>query len=203
MSRPVSYDLSWRYHSDDDLRRWLSFYRRRLALFDEEVPEGSEFRDDTRAFLAMLVEDADAEDTERDRCAKLGVPRDRQRFGDTFLADLKRRVMLAALVTYHLGAELATERNGKAQGPCPICLHGENCFTVYSNDPEDEHYYCFRCGARGDCFSAIMQAHNCSFPQAVERLANELGIPVPDTRVVTIHTQEDARLASLPGRVAD
>jgi hypothetical protein len=41
-------DDSWRYLSDDDLRRWLAFYRRRLALFDEETPPG-EFNEDTRA----------------------------------------------------------------------------------------------------------------------------------------------------------
>jgi hypothetical protein len=201
MSRAISYDLSWRYHSDDDLRRWLSFYRRRLALFDEEIPEGTEFRDDTRAYLTMLVGDAEAEDAKRDRCATLGVPRDRQRFDELFLNDLKRRVMLDDLLIYRLNADLGKERNGKRQGPCPVCERGENCFTVYVTDQNDQHYYCFRCGTRGDCYGAMMQAYNCSFREAVEKLAAEINLPVP--AAPRHQKQPDARLASLPGRVAD
>jgi hypothetical protein len=194
-------DDSWRYLSDDDLRRWLAFYRRRLALFDEETPPG-EFNEDTRAYLAVLIADAEAEDKRRDKCVPLGVPRDRPRFDDLFLSDLKRRIVLDVLCQYQLGAELGKERHGKRQGPCPICKRGENCFTVYTGDPDDQHYYCFRCGARGDCFGAVMQAHGCTFPEAVATLAGECGIPIPTGRAVA-RPQEDARLASLPGRMAD
>jgi hypothetical protein len=200
MSRTTTYDASWRYLSDDDLRRWLSFYRRRLLLFDEEHPD-DEYRDESRAFLAMLVEDATAEDAKRDRCATLGVPRDRQRFGDDFLADLKRRVMLDELVRYQLGAELGKERGGKRQGPCPICRHGENCFTVYLSDPDDQHYYCFRCGARGDCYGAMMQANGGTFPQAVEMLAFEAGIALPAPPPPL--ARDETRYAALPGRAAE
>jgi DNA primase len=93
---------------------------------------------------------------------------------------------------------LGKERGGKRQGPCPICKRGSTCFTVYVKDEADQHYWCFRCGARGDCFNAMMQAWGYSFPEAVKHLADEYHIPLPDPKAA-----EKARLASLPGRVAD
>lgn len=201
MSTAVSSDRSWRFLSDDDLRTWLAFYRRRLALLDVECDAAT--REDTRAYLAMLVADAEAEDAQRDRCVALGVPRDRARFPAGWLDELKRRVRLDQLCEYEMGATLGKERGGKRQGPCPLCKRGENCFTVYTADEADQHFYCFRCGARGDAIGAIMQTYGDSFPDAVARLARYGGIPLPPPPTTASVTRPDARLASLPGRLAD
>jgi hypothetical protein len=166
---------------DDALRRYSAQYRRRLALLDQEVPE--DIRESTRAYLAALVEDAGREQARREKCVALGIPIEGDRFPADFLDVLRRSTRLDALCEYHLGAQLGKERGGKRQGPCPICKHGSNCFTVYLSDQADQHYWCFRCGARGNCFQAMMQAWGYNFPEAVKHLADEYHIPLPATKI--------------------
>lgn len=201
MSTAIAYDRSWRFLSDDDLRRWLTFYRRRLALVAVECDDDT--RAETRDYLAMLVADAEAEDAQRDRCVSLGIPRDRTRFAPEWLDELKRRIRLDALCEHEMGATLGKERRGKRQGPCPLCGHGENCFTVYIADDADQHYYCFRCGRRGDAIGAMMETYRESFVDAVARLARHGNIPLPPPPTAATGSRHDARLASLPGRLAD
>lgn len=175
---PVPYDRSWRLLPDEELRRWLGFYRRRLALVDAEVADPFE-REPTRQFLALLVGDAGREEAGRRRAADLGVPRERDQFPADFIADLKARVKLDELLEYEAGARLGREVGGKRQGPCPLCRRGANCFTVYVADAADQHYYCFRCGARGDAITAIMQVYGEPFRAAVEHLARNGHVPLP------------------------
>jgi hypothetical protein len=174
---PRPRDTSWADLDDDALRRYSTQYRRRLALLDQEVPE--DIRESTRAFLEALIEDAQREHLRREKCVALGIPREGDRFPADFLDRLRRETRLDILCEYHMGARLGRERQGKRQGPCPVCKHGSNCFTVYVADPDDQHYWCFRCGARGNCFNAMMQAWGYSFPEAVKHLADEYHIPLP------------------------
>lgn len=193
-------DNTWRDLTDEELRRYLTSYRRRLVLVDEEVPAG-EVREHTRAFLVALVETATAEDKRRDRAAVLGVPRDVNRFPEDWLADLKTRVMLDTLLEYEAGARLGRpNREGTRRGSCPFCKSSEHsdCFSVHTGDPADQWFYCFRCQCRGDAISAIMLAWGETFPQAVEHLARNGNVALPDPKEA-----ERARLAALPGRVAD
>jgi hypothetical protein len=168
----VTYDRSWQLLTDDDLRRSLTMHRRALALVED---------DETRDFLAALVEDGAREDGRRDRAAALGVPRDAARFTADTLADIKGRIHLDQLCEHELGARLGRERHGVRRGPCPLCKPSEHsdCFAVHVADTADQWYYCHRCLATGDCFSAIMQACGVEFPEAVERLAREGGVPLP------------------------
>src|SRR5690606_14257843 len=49
-------------------------------------------------------------------------------------------------------------------------------FTV--NDRKG-FYHCFATGEHGDIFTFLMKAEGLSFPEAVERLAQEAGVPIP------------------------
>ena len=178
---------SWGLLSDEELRRWSAFYRRRLALVDAEVASPFE-REPTRQFLAMLVADAAIEEAKRERAdgapagAGRGVPREPDRFPAEFVADLKARVRLDQLLEYEAGARLGrASASGVRRGPCPFCRASASslCLAVYTADERDQHYWCFRCGAAGDAISAIMQAYGDPFPRAVERLADLGGIPLP------------------------
>jgi hypothetical protein len=188
------YDNSWRNLSDEEIGRWLAMYQRDRATAGEEV--AADVLASTCAFLDQLIADAKAEQARRKR---LHLPTSPARYTDDFLADLKRRIALDEMCEYELGARLGRKSaSGIRQGPCPICRHGDHCFTVYLRDGEEQRYYCYRCQARGDAISVIMQAYGDTFPEAVARLCKFGHVPLPDPQEA-----RRARFASLPGRVAD
>lgn len=174
-------DRSWQLLTDEELRRWLALYRRRLALVDAEIRDPFE-REPTRQYLAMLVGDAEREEAGRERAAELGVPRERDQFPQAFIADLKSRIKFDELLEYEAGARLGRAKaRGVRRGPCPFCRASESsdCFAVHTAEATDQWYHCFRCAAAGDAISAIMQAYGDSFRSAVERLARSGNIPLP------------------------
>jgi DNA primase len=67
-------------------------------------------------------------------------------------------------------------RGREHTGLCPFHNEKSPSFTV--ND-EKGFYHCFGCGAHGYIFDFIMQTEGLSFPEAVERLAIEAGMPIP------------------------
>jgi DNA primase len=88
-----------------------------------------------------------------------------------FLEELRVRTPLAPLI----GRRVRIERSGRQwRACCPF--HGEKTPSFYIYD---DHYHCFGCGAHGDALTFIMETEGASFPEAVERLANEAGLEVP------------------------
>jgi len=174
----VRYESSWRGLADEELRHYLTTYRRRLVLLDADVPD-PDVRESTRAFLALLITDAEREDALRERAAAAGVPRDHPRFPPGWLVDLKARVPLDELCESLFSVDLGRLTSGSRRGPCPLCGHGRDCFVVYLGDREDEHYKCYRCQAGGDAINAIRQKLGLPFVQAVEFLAQHAGVPLP------------------------
>ena len=88
-----------------------------------------------------------------------------------FLDELRARTPIAAVI----GRRVKLTRNGRLwKACCPF--HGEKTpsFVVY-----DDHYHCFGCGAHGDAVSFVMQSQGASFIEAVEQLAAEAGLDVP------------------------
>jgi phage/plasmid primase-like uncharacterized protein len=92
---------------------------------------------------------------------------------------IKAAVSIAGLI----GETLTLRREGRyLVALCPF--HGEKTpsFCVYP-----DHYHCFGCGAHGDVFTWLMQAHGMTFPEAVrhlggadrERLAAVQAAPAP------------------------
>lgn len=165
-------DRSWRSLADDELQHYLRQYKRELALTES---------DDDRAYLAMLVSDAEHEWSRRLRAAELGVPLDANRFPEAFIDDLKSRIMLDTLFEHEYGAQLGKANPaGWRHGPCPICDSARrDCFGVYVKDAAEQRYKCFACGSGGDAINAIRQLYGDGFQQAIERLAKNGGIPLP------------------------
>jgi DNA primase len=94
-------------------------------------------------------------------------------FPPQFLDELRSRVGLADLI----GRRVKLTRKGREHsGLCPFHSEKTPSFTV---SEEKGFYHCFGCGVHGDIIGFIMQIDNVSFPEAVERLADEAGIPVP------------------------
>ncbi|MGE4219142.1 MAG: DNA primase [Alphaproteobacteria bacterium] len=94
-------------------------------------------------------------------------------FPDRFLDDVRARVGLADVV----GRRVNLTRKGREHsGLCPFHKEKTPSFTV---NEEKGFYHCFGCGAHGDVISFVMQTEGLSFPEAVEALATQAGLPIP------------------------
>ena len=94
-------------------------------------------------------------------------------FPPGFLDELRGRVSLAALV----GRRVRLTRRGRElAGLCPF--HHEKTPSFYVVE-DKAFFHCFGCGAHGDAIGFTMRADNLDFLEAVEKLAGEAGLPVP------------------------
>src|SRR5690242_15372266 len=64
-------------------------------------------------------------------------------------------------------------------GLCPFHQEKTPSFSVH---PTRQFYYCFGCGAKGDVFRFVMETEKLTFPEAVRRVAQRSGIPIPASR---------------------
>lgn len=95
------------------------------------------------------------------------------RFTPEFLDRLRSQVTLSEIV----GRRVALRRRGREwHGLCPFHHEKTPSFTV--ND-EKGFYHCFGCGAHGDAIRFLTENEGMHYPDAVERLANEVGLPIP------------------------
>ncbi len=95
-------------------------------------------------------------------------------FPPRFLDEIRSRVSLADLV----GRRVKLVRRGREfAGLCPFHNERTPSFTVV----EDKGFYhCFGCGAHGDAIGFTMKTENLPFPEAVEKLAGEAGLTLPE-----------------------
>jgi len=90
-----------------------------------------------------------------------------------FLDEIRARVPVSAVV----GRKVKLQRAGREwKGCCPF--HNEKTPSFYVND-EKAFYHCFGCGAHGDVIRFLCEAEGRTFPEAVEQLAGEAGLPMP------------------------
>jgi DNA primase len=105
-------------------------------------------------------------------------------FPPGFLDELRGRISLAEMV----GRSVRLSRKGREYaGLCPF--HNEKTPSFYVVEDKG-FFHCFGCGAHGDAIGFAMRAHNLDFIEAVERLASEAGIAVPEQ---TPHERERAQ----------
>jgi DNA primase len=94
-------------------------------------------------------------------------------FPPGFLDELRSRIPLGDLV----GRRVRLTRRGREQaGLCPF--HNEKTPSFYVVEDKG-FFHCFGCGAHGDAIGYVMRADNLDFIEAVERLAGEAGLAVP------------------------
>ena len=95
-----------------------------------------------------------------------------------FLDELRTRVTLSAVV----GRKVMWDRRKSNQGkgdmwaPCPF--HHEKTASFHVDDGKG-FYYCFGCQAKGDVIGFIKETENVGFMEAVELLAREAGMTMP------------------------
>ena len=95
------------------------------------------------------------------------------RYGEGLLEEILRRTDLVQLV----GRRIKLERKGRVfWGLCPFHKEKSPSFKV---ENERRHYHCFGCGAGGDAFKWLTETEGLSFPEAVQKLAEEAGVELP------------------------
>ncbi|MDR1364434.1 MAG: DNA primase [Oscillospiraceae bacterium] len=91
-------------------------------------------------------------------------------FSDEFLNEIKEKNEILDVVS----AYTSLIRNGKnSVALCPFHAEKTPSFFVY---PESNSFYCFGCGAGGDVLTFIMLAEKLEYNNAVEFLANRVGL---------------------------
>lgn len=113
-------------------------------------------------------------------------------FPPAFLDELRLRLPLSELI----GKRLRLTRAGREfKGCCPF--HNEKTPSFYVND-DKQFFHCFGCGAHGDIIGFTMRHDHLSFPEAIESLAQQAGLPVPrDTPVEREKFDKEKRLREL------
>lgn len=95
------------------------------------------------------------------------------RFTPSFLDEIRARVPVSEVVR----SRVQLKKAGREwKGLSPFNPEKSPSFTV--NDQKG-FYHCFSSGKHGDQFRFLMETEGLSFPEAVERLANLAGVPLP------------------------
>ena len=95
------------------------------------------------------------------------------RYGEGLLEEISRRTDLVQLV----GRRVKLERKGRVfWGLCPFHKEKSPSFKV---ENERRTYHCFGCGKGGDAFKWLQETEGLTFPEAVQKLANEAGVQLP------------------------
>ncbi len=94
-------------------------------------------------------------------------------FPPRFLDEIRSRVACSTVIGRRVRL---VKRNREHAGLCPFHNEKTPSFTV--NDDKG-FFHCFGCGAHGDVIGFVMRIDHLSFPEAVERLAEEAGLELP------------------------
>ncbi|MEZ5901456.1 MAG: DNA primase [Hyphomicrobiaceae bacterium] len=95
------------------------------------------------------------------------------RFTPQILDEIRARLPVSQVV----GRKVALKKAGREyKGLSPFKVEKTPSFTV--NDIKG-FYHCFATGEHGDIFTFVMKTEGLEFPEAVERLAEEAGVPLP------------------------
>jgi DNA primase len=95
-------------------------------------------------------------------------------FPPEFLDEVRSRIGLVDLVGRRVQL---TGRGHEQAGLCPF--HDDKSRSFYVVEDQG-FFHCFGCGAHGDAITYVMRADQLDYGEAVERLADEAGIPVPE-----------------------
>ena len=90
--------------------------------------------------------------------------------------EIKRRVSLVSLIGEYVNLKKAGRSH---KGLCPF--HGEKSASFHVHD-DLGYYYCFGCGAKGDCISFLQEQVGYSFIESVQQLAERCGVILPEVR---------------------
>ena len=96
-----------------------------------------------------------------------------------FLDELRDRLSIGQVVGRKVMWDTRKSNQGKGDlwAPCPF--HQEKTASFHVDDRKG-FYYCFGCHAKGDAISFVRETENVGFMEAIEILAGEAGMPMPE-----------------------
>ncbi len=92
----------------------------------------------------------------------------------TFIDELTQRADIAEVVGSYVPL---TRKGANLWGLCPF--HSEKTAS-FSVSPDKQIYHCFGCGKGGGVLSFLMEIENLTYPEAIRRLADRMGMEVPE-----------------------
>ena len=96
------------------------------------------------------------------------------RIRDDAIRTIRERASLVEVVS----DVVALRRRGRSfVGLCPFHAEKTPSFTV---SEERGFFHCFGCGEHGDVFAFVMKTQSLTFPEAVRRIADRFGVPLPE-----------------------
>lgn len=108
---------------------------------------------------------------------------------ETIINEIQAKTDIVEVISSRIPLKKAG-RNYK--GNCPFHHEKTPSFIV---SPDKQIYHCFGCGAGGNVFSFLMKYEKVEFPEAIEMLAEKLGVKLPrDSR-------QSAEMASLASQL--
>src|SRR5476649_321452 len=91
------------------------------------------------------------------------------------IARVRESVDLVELIREQVPGLKRAGRNWRAR--CPFHQERTPSFNV---NPEMGVYKCFGCGAGGDAFKFLMQTEGLTYPEAIHKLAQRVGIVIQE-----------------------
>lgn len=97
----------------------------------------------------------------------------------TYLDQLRARLSIAEVVGKRVDWDV--RKSNPARGDYWACcpFHGEKSPSFHVEDRKG-FFYCFGCHEKGDAIGFVMRSDNLAFHEAVEMLAREAGMPLPE-----------------------
>lgn len=94
-----------------------------------------------------------------------------------------------------IGGYVRLQKKGSTYfGLCPFHNEKTGSFSVSSGK---QMYYCFGCGAGGNVFTFLMQYENFTFGEAMQQLADRVGIELPQQEMTSAQKREADKRARL------
>ena len=111
------------------------------------------------------------------------------RFPPSFLDDIRNRISISAVIGRRVAWDRRKSNPGKGDfwACCPF--HGEKTPSFHVDDKKGR-YHCFGCKVSGDIFTYLVEKEGVPFPEAVERLAQEAGLALPQLTDAEVQREE-------------
>lgn len=112
-------------------------------------------------------------------------------YSDELIEEIRSRNDIVDVIS---GYVRLTKKGSTYFGLCPF--HNEKT-PSFSVSPNKQMYYCFGCGAGGNVITFIMQYENYTFYEALELLADRVGIELPKKELSAKQKQEADKRARI------
>lgn len=95
---------------------------------------------------------------------------------DDFVNTIRAKADIVKIISEYMNLKRTGEN---FKGLCPFHAEKTPSFII---SPQKGIFHCFGCGAGGDIFTFVMKHDHLSFPDAVNFLAEKMGIPIPQKK---------------------